>query len=490
MTSDRGDVQPVLNPQHSVNDTDAQLVRWYVKDGDRVEAGEALCEMQTAKAAYDVSAPTAGIIKTLCEPGEQSRVNQRVAVIFGSAEAYAAGAEAVQREHRHRGDAPGLQITEKARKLAESLGVDVARITTITGIIKERDVREHHQRQGEDHGDGPGKIDEGFLRMLMENAGFRDLPSEEKARRYRENGARIGSQVTFGSGSIVIANYIDIGEATSLGDHAFVRADRFRIGVMGVIGAHANMVTRSIRIGDFFHSGNHISIGGGGAFGKASEFRCGDNCLVSSQCIINTTEPVVFGNEVGLSPRVQIYTHSHWQDVFDGYAASYGPVTIGDHSYLTGNVMIVPGVTLGRGCTVLANSVVTADVADRSVVSGVPAGVVGQVEGNLPIERKDRIMQRLLPELRARLSEQALDPDGFVYEATYDGHARGRVVLTFQVKGEGVPGGITVFDFGVKTVTGPQNRYTDEIRNFFRKRGVRFKPYAWRYVHDAGLYNQ
>lgn len=156
----------------------------------------------------------------------------------------------------------------------------------------------------------------------------------------------------------------------------------------------------------------------------------------------------MFGNEVGLSPRVQIYTHNHWQDVFEGYAASFGPVTIGDHSYLTGNVMIVPGVTVGRGCTVLANSVVTADLDDRSVASGVPAKVIGRVEGDVLI------------------------------------------VLTFHLKEEDLPEGVTVFDFGLKKVIGPQNRYTDEIRNFFRKRGVRFKPYAWRYVHDVGLFNQ
>jgi acetyltransferase-like isoleucine patch superfamily enzyme len=304
-----------------------------------------------------------------------------------------------------------------------------------------------------------------------------------------DNGACIGSNVTFAAGSVVIANYIDIGDGTVFGDHAFVKAERFRIGTMGVLGAHASVVTRSIWIGDAFYSGSHISIGGGGAFGARSGFRCGDNCLVSSQCIINTGEPVVFGNEVGLSPRVQIYTHSHWQDVFEGFAASFGPVTIGDHSYLTGNVMVVPGVTLGRGCTVLANSVVTSDVDDRAVMSGVPAKVVGRVEGHLSLERKDRIMRRLLPELTTRLGEQGLSPDGFVYEPAYDGRGGVHVVLTFQMNAEAAPDGTTVFDFGRKRIVGPQNRYTDEIRNFFRKRGVRFAPYAWRYTHDEGLFN-
>jgi acetyltransferase-like isoleucine patch superfamily enzyme len=486
MTGESSDGVPVLNPQHGVNDTEAELVRWYVKDGDRVDVGQALCEMQTAKAAYDVMSPAAGVIKTSCQPGGVAGINQPVGIVFASGDAYAASQQRVPEPP----GLPGVQITDKARRLAESLGLDVAQIRTTTGIVTEKDVRAHHQPRPDGIGDGRGRITEAFWRVLQEDGAFRDLPSEEKVRRYRENGASIGANVAFGPGSIVIAAYIDVGDATWFGDHAFVRADRFRIGTMGVIGAHANMVTRSIWIGDVFYSGNYVSVGGGGAFGQASEFRCGDNCLVSSECIINTTERVVFGNEVGLSPRVQIYTHSHWQDVFEGYAASFGPVTIGDQSYLTGNVMIVPGVSIGRGCTVLANSVVTADLRDRSVASGVPANVVGRVEGDLPIERKDRIMQRLLPELKARLTEQGLEPDGFLYQAVYDGHARAGVVLTFDLKDAKVPEDMTVFDFGLKQVTGPQNRYTDEIRNFFRKRGVRFKPYAWRYVHDVGLFNQ
>jgi acetyltransferase-like isoleucine patch superfamily enzyme len=35
--------------------------------------------------------------------------------------------------------------------------------------------------------------------------------------------------------------------------------------------------------------------------------------------------------------------------------------------------MILPGVTLGRGCVVAAGAVVTRDVAPLSVVAGVPA---------------------------------------------------------------------------------------------------------------------
>lgn len=481
----------VVNPQEGVNDTEATLVEWQVKDGEMVVEGQVLCVLETTKAAYEVVAPAPGVIKVLTIVGEKAAVNQEVAVIFDTQENFSLHSESVYQEFKEKYCGSKIQVTEKARKLAESLGVDVSKIRTQTGIVKEKDVRDYQERLPEANKVSLGRVKEEFVQALEKDPSvFKNLSSQEKVRIYRENGAVIGDDVLFGPGALIVAKFIEVGEGTAFGEGASIKAERFRIGKIGVIGAHANFVTRSIWIGDVFYSGNQFIVGGGGAFGKNSEFRCGDNCLISSQCIINTSEPVVFGDEVGLSPRAQIYTHSHWQDIFEGYAASFGPVTIGDHSYVTGNAMIVPGVTVGRGCTILANSVVTSNVDDRCVVAGVPAKVVRHIEADTPIEKKDRIMQRLLPELRCLLSEQKLDPDGFVYEVEYRGKIKKGVVLTFLVNDVSESDQTTVFDFSQKQITGPQNRYTDEIRNFFRKRGVRFKPYLWRYTHDVGLFNQ
>ena len=59
----------------------------------------------------------------------------------------------------------------------------------------------------------------------------------------------------------------------------------------------------------------------------------------------------------------------------------YGrPVVIGDDCWIGGNVVILPGVTIGRGCTIGAMSVVSRDVPDFSVAMGQPARVVKKVE--------------------------------------------------------------------------------------------------------------
>jgi acetyltransferase-like isoleucine patch superfamily enzyme len=61
---------------------------------------------------------------------------------------------------------------------------------------------------------------------------------------------------------------------------------------------------------------------------------------------------------------------------------------IGDDCWIGGNVVILPGVTIGRGCTIGAMSVVSRDVPDFSVAMGQPARVVKKV-GEVPSLEED-----------------------------------------------------------------------------------------------------
>ena len=57
------------------------------------------------------------------------------------------------------------------------------------------------------------------------------------------------------------------------------------------------------------------------------------------------------------------------------------PVHIGADAWLGANVTALPDVTVGDGAVVAAGAVVTKDVSARTVVGGVPAKVVRELEG-------------------------------------------------------------------------------------------------------------
>ena len=60
---------------------------------------------------------------------------------------------------------------------------------------------------------------------------------------------------------------------------------------------------------------------------------------------------------------------------------SKGPVIIGKDVWIGDKATILPGVTIGEGAVIAANSVVTKDVPAYSVVAGNPAKVIKTNEG-------------------------------------------------------------------------------------------------------------
>jgi len=60
------------------------------------------------------------------------------------------------------------------------------------------------------------------------------------------------------------------------------------------------------------------------------------------------------------------------------------PITIGEDCWFGGNVIVCPGVTLGRGVTVGAGSVVTKDVPAFHLVAGNPARIIKKIEPKKP----------------------------------------------------------------------------------------------------------
>jgi acetyltransferase-like isoleucine patch superfamily enzyme len=90
---------------------------------------------------------------------------------------------------------------------------------------------------------------------------------------------------------------------------------------------------------------------------------------------------VTIGDRVMCGPNVSIYAATHEVEVQSRrdnieYAL---PVTIGDDCWIGGNVIILPGVTIGEGCTIAAGSIVTKDIPAWSVAKGSPAKVFKQV---------------------------------------------------------------------------------------------------------------
>jgi len=54
--------------------------------------------------------------------------------------------------------------------------------------------------------------------------------------------------------------------------------------------------------------------------------------------------------------------------------------TIGPYTFIGGGSYIMPGVTIGKGCVIGVNSVVTKDIPDYSIAIGSPARIIGSTK--------------------------------------------------------------------------------------------------------------
>lgn len=89
-------------------------------------------------------------------------------------------------------------------------------------------------------------------------------------------------------------------------------------------------------------------------------------------------------------PGINILSATHQTDVQsrrDGVEFAL-PVVIGDDCWIGGNVSILPGVTIGNGCTIGAGSVVTKSIPAYSVAVGSPARVIKKVAETEPMPKK------------------------------------------------------------------------------------------------------
>ena len=486
-------------PQTGGNDQYAILIEWYVEDAQKVTKGDMLCTLETTKAVFDLEAEQSGYVRLLVDAGNRVSVQSAIGWIVDDLDE---GNLDSAQENKLVGD--DVKATMKAIALAEKYGVDIAAIGK-TGIIKEKDIREYYRQttireDTEEKISVPemreGKVDERFIEFLeSDSKHFGALDSDFKIFLYRQNGAKIGDNVGIGAGSVIVSSYIDIKDNAQIGEDVYVKTEMFQLGKMSIIGDKAKIVTRKVIIGDVFFSGDGILVGGGGAFGKDSGLKIGNNCLVSSKCILNTGCPIIIGDEVGLSPNVQLFTHNHWQNILEGYKANFGPVIIEDKAYVTGNCMIVPNVKIGKGATVLANSLVTEDVDAFVAVCGVPAKRLYRIQHGMPLEQKEKTIKRILPDLFEELQFKGFDANEVVFLREYDGSADQTlcsIIITFSTKkkNDNERNNVAIFDLGDYKFSGKRTEMTDEVRNFFRKRGIRFSPIYWRYEADKGFYVQ
>ena len=114
--------------------------------------------------------------------------------------------------------------------------------------------------------------------------------------------------------------------------------------------------------------------------GKGAELIIGDGVNLNYGVSIGVKKSVRIGNRVRFGPYARVID-SDFHDVYNrALPAVPAPVVIEDDAWIGMNAVILPGVRIGRGSIVGTGCVVTKDVPPFTVVGGVPAKVIRELD--------------------------------------------------------------------------------------------------------------
>lgn len=111
--------------------------------------------------------------------------------------------------------------------------------------------------------------------------------------------------------------------------------------------------------------------------------KIGNNCFINNFCKFyshwNNKARIEIENDCTLAMGVTLCTHTH--EIGDpehraSQISVFSPIRIGSGSWIGANVLVLPGVIVGRGCIIAAGAVVVDDCEENGLYAGVPARLI------------------------------------------------------------------------------------------------------------------
>ena len=378
-----------------VNDETATIIKLFFSSGDKVKIGNLIYSFETTKAVVDVEALSDGFIEYLVLEGDEIDVGSLVCKVSMKKKKIVDNLKKRSKEQKN------IKPTKKALKIAQKYDLDINKLG-LKGIIKEQDLLRFINIEKEsNHIDKCLKIENNkFNKFLLDDVDFRYLSSKEKIKLYKENGYKIGRNVSILDGAVLIGNSIEIKDNVKIGKGTYIESPEIKIGSNTSIGNNCELVASKICIGDYNNFSNKVYVDISGGRFPDSNFITGKGCLIAYEAYINVCRQVKLGNNVALSPKSMIFTHSYWQSVLDGYSSNFGQVTIDDNSWLGSMAQILPDISVGTGSIIISNSLVSTNVKPFTMVGGVPAKQIKEnLKKKLSKNDKENIIKKLFIEL-------------------------------------------------------------------------------------------
>jgi len=241
-----------------------------------------------------------------------------------------------------------------------------------------------------------------------------------KTLRLRAFGRLNRSTPTFHTDDVVI------GSGVELGHNVVFDCERVRLGDGVRIGDNVQVECTSFEVGDFATIYPNCFFPGPGSISVGHNFWLGAGSIVDS---MGTT---TIGDNVGVGPQSQLWTHMAYGDVLYGCRFhSSKPLEIGNDVWFVGHCLVSP-IRAGDRSLAMLGSLVTKDMSPDRSYAGSPAvdvtDKVGSQFAPRPVDERASLLGERLDEF-ARLKGRQIDEVASVVTA-WDGDGPAQPGLT------------------------------------------------------------
>ena len=277
-------------------------------------------------------------------------------------------------------------------------------------------------------------------------------------------------QTIIGKGSSILADDIIIGKDVVIGNNVTINVSgKFELGALSYIGDNVTINCTEFVADEWLYMTSRVEVGRGGSYGPNSKVKIGKHVGIFEGTIINPSDSVTIGDNVGIGAEVMIWTHGAWLDITQGFPSDFGPVSIGDNVWLPARCIVLPNVNIGNDVVIGINSTINRSIPDGAFAAGSPCKVI----------KENAYPNPLSPgQLEAKLREIISD---WVVLAKSKGIKDGQFSVIASSKIELVHGGLTtLYDVQAKTMTGESSDVSEDFRDYLRRRGIKIytdKPF-------------
>jgi len=108
--------------------------------------------------------------------------------------------------------------------------------------------------------------------------------------------------------------------------------------------------------------------------------RIGKNVFINFDCTFLDLGGITIEDNVLIAPKVSLLSEGHPLSPHNRHSLTVGHIHIKKNAWIGAGATILPGVTIGENAIVAAGAVVSKDVPANTIVGGIPAKIIKDIE--------------------------------------------------------------------------------------------------------------